>query len=230
MSTIIGCVGNSGEGKSTSIRNLDPSETFIINVAGKALPFKGYKKKYTKYNAKENSGNYYESSDPEKISKLLAIINERMPHIKNIILDDVGMILSFMQFERANEKSWEKHTEIGAAFASIILRSKDLREDLKIVYMLHEDREYSEKFDVNQRIISVTSKMVREKLNPERLFTYTLFTNRALNEDGNIEYGFITGNDITCAAKSPMGVFAEKVIPNDLQVVFDAINAYENGE
>ena len=153
-----------------------------------------------------------------------------MPHIKNIILDDIGMVLSFMQFERASEKSWEKHTEIGAAFASIILRSKDLREDLKIVYMLHEEREYSEKFDINQRIISVTSKMVREKLNPERLFTYTLFTNKTVDEDGNIQYGFITGNDITCAAKSPMGVFDTKIIPNDLAFVFEAIDKYENEE
>lgn len=110
MSNLIGCVGDSSTGKSTSLRNLDPSNTFIINVIGKALPFKAFKKKYVKYNPKENTGNYYETSDPEKISKLLSIINEKMPHIKNIILDDIGMILSFMQFERASEKGWDEKT------------------------------------------------------------------------------------------------------------------------
>ena len=47
---------------------------------------------------------------------------------------------------------------------------------------------------------------------------------------GNIQYGFITGNDITCAAKSPMGVFEDKIIPNDLAFVFEAIDKYENEE
>lgn len=217
-------------GKSTSLRNLNPEETFIINVAGKSLPFRGSKKKYSRFNPKENTGNYYETSDPEKIAKLLTIISDKMPQIKNIILDDVGMILSFMQFERASEKGWDKYSEIAASFASIILRSKDLRDDLNIVYMLHEDREFSEKFDVNQRIISISSKAIREKLNPERLFTYTLFTNKEVDEDGNIKYGFITGNDITCTAKSPMGVFEERIIPNDLNMVFEAITRYEEGD
>lgn len=119
---------------------------------------------------------------------------------------------------------------MAASFADIILKSKDLRDDLKIFYMLHEDREYSEKFEVNQRIISVTSKAVREKLNPERLFTYTLFTNKGLTEDGNIEFGYITGNDIGSAAKSPMGAFSQKIIPNDLQLVADAVDAFANDE
>lgn len=119
---------------------------------------------------------------------------------------------------------------MAASFASIILRSKDLRDDLNIVYMLHEESEYSEKFDINRRIISIASKAIREKLNPERLFTYTLFTNRSVDDEGNMQYGFITGNDISCAAKSPMGVFDEKVIPNDLAFVFEAIERYENGD
>ena len=108
MSRLIGCVGDSGSGKSTSLRNLDPASTFIINIIGKQLPFKGSRKKYVKYNPKENTGNYYETSDPDKVNKILTIISEKLPHIKNVILDDVGMILSFMQFERAAEKGWDE--------------------------------------------------------------------------------------------------------------------------
>ena len=92
--------------------------------------------------------------------------------------------------------------------------------------MLHEEREMSEKFNVNQRIISVTSKAIREKLNPERLFTYTLFTNRDVDDNDNIVYGFITGNDITCAAKSPMGVFDQMEIDNDIVEVMKALEDY----
>lgn len=119
---------------------------------------------------------------------------------------------------------------MAASFASIILKSKDLRSDLNIVYMLHEESEYSEKFDINRRIISIASKAIKEKLNPERLFTYTLFTSKTIGDDDNMEYGFVTGNDIASAAKSPMGVFETKIIPNDLAIVFEAIDRYEDGE
>lgn len=96
-------------GKSTSIRTLNPAETFIINAAGKDLPFKGWKKKYVKFNPKENpGGNFYNTGEPEKISKLLSLIDDKMPNIKNIVLDDIGMVLAFQQFARAGEKGWDE--------------------------------------------------------------------------------------------------------------------------
>ena len=92
MAELIAVVGNSGSGKSTSIRNLDPQSTFIINVARKPLPFKGFKKNYKPIvfdqETKKYTGNLYNTSDVTKIAQILQIIDRTMPHIKNVIIDD----------------------------------------------------------------------------------------------------------------------------------------------
>ena len=92
MAELGAIVGESGSGKSTSIRNLDPTETFIINIARKALPFKGYKKNYIplKQNpeTKEFEGNLYNTNNVEQISKVLKVIDKKMPGIKQVIIDD----------------------------------------------------------------------------------------------------------------------------------------------
>lgn len=77
-------------GKSTSLRNLDPKETFIISTISKPLPFRGFRKKYQelkKVNG-EYVGNYYTSADYSKIINMLKIINLKMPEIKQVIIDD----------------------------------------------------------------------------------------------------------------------------------------------
>lgn len=85
-------VGESGSGKSSSLRNLNPSETFIINVAGKNLPFKNYKQNYKNITqdpvSKKFSGNLYNTSNVDKIGQMIKIISATMPEIKQIIIDD----------------------------------------------------------------------------------------------------------------------------------------------
>ena len=90
MAELGAIVGESGSGKSTSLRNLNPAQTFIINVHGQTLPFKeGIKRKNYKqltYDAERGySGNLYNTSNVEQISKALKIIDQTMPHIKQII-------------------------------------------------------------------------------------------------------------------------------------------------
>lgn len=86
----IAIVGESGTGKSTSLRNLNPEETFLISTTGKPLPFKGYKRKYKeiKKEGSEWVGNYYVSSKYDKIINILKIVNLKMPHIKQVVIDD----------------------------------------------------------------------------------------------------------------------------------------------
>lgn len=84
--------GESGMGKSTSLRNLNPETTFIISTTGKPLPFRGWKKKYIPFvinkETKELTGNYYISSNWESILKILKIINSKMPKIETVVIDD----------------------------------------------------------------------------------------------------------------------------------------------
>lgn len=90
MSEMIAIVGESGSGKTTSIRNLNPSETFIISTTGKRPGIPGALKKYPNFSVTEGkvAGNFYVTSDVDKIEKMLKIIDAKMPEVKVIILDD----------------------------------------------------------------------------------------------------------------------------------------------
>ena len=88
MANLIAIVGASGSGKSSSIRTLDPKETFIINVASKPLPFKGWRSKYAIWSKDNPNGNYINSSDVSTISKVLNYINTKRLEIKNVIIED----------------------------------------------------------------------------------------------------------------------------------------------
>ena len=81
-------LGNSGTGKSTSLRNLDPDTTFIIQCVNKKLPFKGWKTKYTQITESNPNGNLCYTNDYQDIWKKLKYINNKMPKIKTVIIDD----------------------------------------------------------------------------------------------------------------------------------------------
>jgi hypothetical protein len=95
-------LGDSGSGKSTSTRNLDPKETFFINVIGKPLPFKGWKGKYKAIEG--TTGNYFSSYNAEEILKCIRYVDSKRPDIKTIIIDDAQYIMSYEFMDRAKER------------------------------------------------------------------------------------------------------------------------------
>lgn len=97
-------VGESGTGKSTSIETLDPKETFIINIKGKPLPFKGFNKNYTIATKDNPDGNMVKTDKAAAILKTLSHISENMPHIKTVIIDD----FQYMAAEEFMAKALEK--------------------------------------------------------------------------------------------------------------------------
>lgn len=230
MAELILIVGESSTGKSTSIFGLNPEETFVVSCAQKTLPFKGSKKLYTRYSKKDNpTGNFYSTSNPDVIGKLLDYVNDT-PRFTNLVIDDAGMLLNFGLFDRIEEVGFKKFEAIAKDFSEILLKVRDMREDLKVFVMLHEEEIVSEDGTYHRRIIQIPSKMIREKLHPERLTNYTFFTCRKEDPDNSdvLRYYFITGNDLYCAAKSPKGSFTSKLIDNNLQLIVDAIEAYNN--
>jgi hypothetical protein len=220
-------IAESGAGKSTSIETLDPKETFIINVANKALPFKGWKKKYSVWSKENPTGNMYDKATPESIEACIKYVNEKRPEIKNIVIDDFQYMSSFEFFDKANEKGYEKFTQIGAHLARIARMPKDMREDMLIFFLTHAeeatDMEGKRKFKAK-----TIGKMVDEKLTLEGLFSIVLFGKAKKNKDGEIRYVFETQTNGENTCKSPRGMFSTLEVANDLQLVIKAIKDYEN--
>lgn len=225
MANLIALVGNSGSGKSTSIRTLNPAETFIINVASKPLPFKGWKAKYTVWNKDNPNGNFINTSDVERISKILDYIEAKRPEIKNIILDDSQYLMAFEAMDRAKEKGFEKFTDIAQKFYSILKASISMRDDLNIIVSCHSEN-IGDGLNPIYKIKTI-GKMIDNVITIEGLFTYVLFTHIE-SDNGTNTYHFITQSDGTTTAKTPLDCFDSILIPNDLQYVINKIEEFNS--
>ena len=202
MSNLIAIVGESGSGKSTSIRTLNSEETFIINVASKPLPFKGWRSKYSTWNKENPNGNFVNTSDVDQIYKILAYVNSKRPEIKNVVIEDAQK------------------------FYMVLKMSIQMRDDMNVFVLCHSENGGS--IDEPKFKIKTIGKMIDNTITVEGLFTYVLFTNVERTSDNKVEYSFITHSDGSNTAKTPIDCFEEDLIPNDLQYVVDKINEYNN--
>jgi hypothetical protein len=218
-------IADSGTGKSTAIRKLDPKETFIINIANKPLPFKGWKGNYKNISKDNPKGNMTSASSAAGIIKAMQHVNDKMPDIKTLVVDDWQYMSSFEYFDRANEKGYDKFTQIAANLAQVAKMPKDMREDLTIFFLTHSE----DSTDVNghRKVKAKTiGKMIDNTLTLEGLFSIVLFGRVKKDEDG-LEYGFDTVNNGENTCKTPMGMFKDSFIENDLQLVKNCIAEYE---
>jgi RNase adaptor protein for sRNA GlmZ degradation len=211
-------IGESGTGKSTSIRNLEPSETFIINVLNKPLPFRGYKKHYTRVSPDGMTGNYYASDVYEHIELVIKKINAKRPEIKTLILDDFQYLMANEFMNRALERGYDKFSEIGKHAHDLLKMLPTLRDDLDVFILTH-----SESNEQGKMKIKTIGKMLDEKITIEGMYAMVLQT-----ELMNGTYNFITQGDARHIAKSPMGMFEERNIPNDLAFVKQKMSSYYN--
>lgn len=226
----IAIVGESGTGKSTSLRNLNSETTFIISTTGKPLPFRAWKKKYTpiKIEGKNVSGNYYVSSKWDQILKILQIIDKMMPHIKQVIIDDFQYVLSYEFVDRATEVGYTKFSELAQHAMEILRYSEKMREDCKMIFLTHSENVGD---NVNPKyVIKTVGKLLSEKVTLEGLFTYIFFTKVNEGDSGRMEYKLITNNDGSCVAKTSLGMFEDLEIDNDLDEIIKVIDAYNEGE
>ena len=227
----IAVVGGSGTGKSTSfgqfpdmgIKGLAPKETVVINVSGKDLPFRGWSKLYT--GKVSEGGNYLETSSASAISKSIDYISKDRPEIKAILIDDAQYILAFEFMRRADEKGYEKFSIIGKQVNSIMEAARNTRKDLKVFFLWHPEQDQSGNYKMK-----TVGKMVDDYLTLEGLFTVIMYTKVSKGTSGKMEYQFVTNNDGQYPAKSPVGMFKDIYIPNDLGKVSEIIDQYNSGD
>ena len=217
MSNLILVIGESGTGKSTAIETLDPTETFIIQVINKPLPFKGYKSKYP-LQTQGKKGSRFVTDNSISIQQILKSISNKddYKHIKTVVIDDFQYILSNEFMARAMERGFDKFTEMAQHYYSIIETAQGLREDLNIIFLSHSERK-----DDGTVKVKTIGKLLDEKITIEGLFTIVLNT---VIDNGN--YYFETQNNGMSTSKSPKGMFKEDKIPNDLKLVVDKVEEY----
>lgn len=193
-------LGESGTGKSASLRNFKKGEVAVINVAGKPLPFR---------------------------SELGMIVTDRYPEIvkalkgmktPSAVVDDAQYLLANEFMRRSGEVGFQKFTDIAKNYWSLIAEtvSKDLPPDRIVYFLSHIERDQNG----NEKVKTI-GKLLDEKITVEGLFTIVLKTHV---EDG--KYTFFTQNSGTDTVKSPIGMFADLQVDNDLKMVDNVIRDY----
>lgn len=202
MANKILIMGESGTGKSTSMRNFSSDEVAIVNPVGKPLPFRG---KFTKLDG---------VTEARKITQFMQNMVDEGKKI--IVVDDFQYILSVPYMNRINESGWDKWNDFGDNYFKIIDFIGTLPEDVNVYFLTH-----TETLENGVTTIKLIGKLLREKITIEGLFTIVLQTH--VNE-GN--YYFLTQNSGKNTVKSPMGMFEAYSIENDLKYVDDKIRSY----
>lgn len=217
MAEIVMIMGESGSGKSASLRNFKPGEVCVLNVAGKRLPFRN------------DFGSCVVSPAPYR--RILQAV--RSGKFKVYVVDDSQYLMAFEAFDRAKEAGYGKFTEMAQNFYNLLMGCKnatrwerqpdgtirDTGEALEdtIVYFLH----HTDRGDDGTIKPKTQGRMLDEKLNIAGLFTTVLLA----GTDGS-DFWFTTKSDGASTVKSPMGMFAEAKIPNDLRLVDRTIREY----
>jgi ABC-type glutathione transport system ATPase component len=219
MSKLIALVGDTGSGKSHSIQYLDPTETYIINVAGKELPFKEGEKNYNREN--KNIKNEYINNE---IQRLLYTISEKAPHIKNIVIEDGSYIMGFETVARATEVGYTKFSVLAQETLKLVQEAKKLRDDIIVIYISHLE-ESEDSGEIVRYKMKTAGKMIDRRINLEGLFTIVIYSIAEYSNEGT-NYAFLTNKYKKYPAKSPTGMFENIKIPNNLQFVVDSIRKY----
>nr|DAH91003.1 MAG TPA: AAA domain protein [Caudoviricetes sp.] len=196
-------LGESGTGKSASLRNFKPSDLKVINVANKPLPFK-------------NKFESISTDDYKTIIKELKLNKKKVS-----VIDDAQYLMANEFMRRATERGFDKFTEIAQNFWNLVNVVKDLPADQVVYFLAHIERDANG----NEKIKTI-GKLLDEKITVEGMFTIVLKTNVT---DG--QYSFVTQNSGHDTVKSPIGMFPSVVIDNDLKYVDEKIrNYYEIGD
>ena len=198
MAIIVMIYGQSGTGKSTSLRNFKPEDVCIVNVSGKPLPFKNKHKTF-------NTDDYM--AVDAAIKKAPA---------KSIVIDDATYLMTGEYMRTAKVTGYQKYTDMALNYYTLVKAASALPADKIVYFMGHSDTDANgnEKF-------KTIGKMLDEKVTLEGMFTIVLKT---VVTDG--KYQFSTRNSGQDTVKTPLGMFNDVLIDNDLAMVDKTIREY----
>ncbi len=205
MSIATMILGQSGTGKTTSLRNMNPADMLLIQVISKPLPFKG------KWLSVKNGGNIYVSDNWEHICAAMKKTTRNI-----IVIDDLQYLLATEFMSRAHETGFTKFTEMARHYFDVISTATNLPDNKRVYLLSHTD--VSDQGQVKAKTIG---KLLDEKITIEGMLTIVLRTHVI-----NGQYVFSTKNNGSDTVKSPIGLFDTEHIENDLMAVDKAITEY----
>ena len=222
MANLVIICGKSGSGKSTSSRNLDPKSTFYINSDQKALPFKGWKKNYSKENK-----NYSKISSLVEVCNVLKAIPEKAPHIKTVVIDTINRMMTDKVMGERHIKGFEKWTQLsGGIYDVFTIINQILPDDADVFVLAHSEEGYNDMGAQYKKVMTAGKQLDRIVL--ESMSSVVLFTEVKADGKGKNEYMFQTQTDGVSTAKSPNGMFEEYLITNCLRSIKTVMEKYYN--
>lgn len=232
MARLICVMGESGSGKTTSLRNLDPEHTYIVDADKKGLGWRGWKRSFS-----PDARNYFACDDyrtllPHKesvdghvdeVPGLLDVIDagKTTNRVDVLVVDTLNGLMVADEARRRKERGYDKWEDLAWSVWGVIDRALTMRDDLTVVFTAHTQTERDESGFTSTRIKTSGKKL--DKIVLESKFTTVLLCTVV---DG--EHVFVTERENT-TAKAPIGALP-KQLPNDIVPVIKALEAYESGE
>lgn len=212
MANIICIMGESGAGKTTSCRNLDPATTFYIDCDKKGLSWKGWRNQYNAENK-----NYYKTDDQHSVLTLLKSIDKKpeTKHIKTVIVDTVNGIMVADEMRRSKEKGYDKWLDLACAIYDIVDYALTMRDDVTVIFVAHTQTDHDDNGYMFTRIKTSGKKL--DKITLESKFPVVL---HAKVIDGKHVFGTKADNS---TAKTPFGAFDTNYIDNDIAEVLKVL-------
>lgn len=211
---VICIMGESGTGKTTSMRNLDPKTTFYIDCDKKGLSWKGWK---SQYNEKEK--NYAKTDYPATALQILQKVNEQenCKDIKTVVVDTLNGCMVADEMRRSKEKGYDKWQDLAASVYSLVDYALTVRDDLTVIFTCHTQTDHDDNGFMFTRIKTSGRKL--DKISLESKFTTVLLSKCV---DG--KYVFETQSNFS-TAKSPMGAL-ETIEENDIVTIINKLKDF----
>ena len=206
-------MGESGSGKTTSMRNLDPKETYYIDCDKKGLSWKGWRQQYNKENK-----NYFATDVVDNINKTIIGVNKTRPEIKYVVIDTINGIMVGDEMRRSKEKGYDKWIDLAQCIWDLVDHAYAFRDDLTLIFLAHTQTERDETGYTFTKVKTSGRKL--DKICLESKFSIVLVAKKSGDR-----YIFETqANNST--AKSPMGMFTELEVENDITKIIEAMEEF----
>ncbi len=210
-------LGESGAGKTTSCRNLNPSETYYCDLDGKGLAWAGWKRQYNK-----EARNYTRVAEAGKLQELLRNISEKRPEIKVVVLDTLNAIMLNMEMLQRKNNTFDQWRDLATNIYGLVEMIGSLRDDLTVICIAHSQTDRDDSGYMFTRMKTSGKKL--DKIVVESKFTTVLL---AKGNDGKYIFQTRAKNS---TAKTPMGLYDADEIENDIVPVIEKLKAFEEGE